>query len=83
MVLVIWPMIFGAAVVGWIGWALLDDAETGLGKTLGFFLILCAGVLAWNAGEPDGAQPKLDHDKCSQYVWIDETWTCVPYGEEG
>lgn len=79
----IWPLLAGAFVISWIGWALMDDAKTEVGKFLGFFLILLAGMLAGKSYSPGPESFQPDKDKCSQYVWVDDTLTCVPYGEEG
>lgn len=75
-------MLFGAAVVGWIGWALMDDAKTTLGKFLGFFLVLMAGATAGHATPEQGVM-HMDHDKCAQYAWLDQEWKCVPWEEAG
>ena len=76
-----WPMLIGALIVGWIGWALMDDAKNSFGKTFGFFLVLLAGALAWHAS---GFQPlTMDEKSCAQYAWIDERWKCVPWEQGG
>jgi hypothetical protein len=77
-------MIVGGIVIAWIGWTMVEDAKTDLGKFLGFFLILLAGALASNVFDDPGPKPfQPDKVNCSQYVWVDDTLTCVPYGEEG
>lgn len=76
-------MFFGALVIGWIGWTLAEDAKNGLGRALGIFLLMVSGVLAWHSLETNRQTIQPDKDKCSQYVWVDDTLTCVPYGEEG
>lgn len=49
------------------------------------FVVLAAGLcvsyfaLALEMSEA----MKLDHDKCAQYVWLDEDWKCVPWEEAG
>lgn len=80
-----WWMIAGGIVIAWIGGTLINDGDRGLVKWLGLVLVLFCGMLmTFGARIPEKQgyfQP--DKDKCSQYVWVNDELTCVPYGEEG
>lgn len=77
--------IIGVALLACVGSVFLlgdllnDAAPQWFLRVLNFVIIV--GVTA-GAGALIG-EPSLDHDKCAQYVWLNEDWKCVPWEEAG
>ena len=81
-----WWLIAGGIVIAWIGGALIVDGDSYLTRWLGLILttLVAGSLVCIGCGIPALAGwVEVDKDKCSQYVWVDDTLTCVPYGEEG
>jgi hypothetical protein len=80
-----WWLIVGGAVIAFIGGSLIHEGDTNVGKALGWFLVLNAGMLiSFGANIPAQAGwIKPDQEACVYYVFVEDVITCVPYGQEG
>lgn len=82
MILTLWIIL--GLIVGWIGGCMVASGDNGFVRWLGLVIAMFAGAfLLFIVGTHTGYVVQPDKDKCSQYVWVDDTLTCVPNGEEG
>lgn len=72
------------AVLLLIGISMINEGDgTGV-KTLGTVIVMVAGaVFFYTTASFTGNIIQPDRDECSQYVYVVDTWKCVPHGQEG
>lgn len=81
-----WGMIAAGMMISWIGVSMIINGDRVITRWLGMFtaVMVAGSLISIGIGVPEWAGwERLDKEKCSQYVWVDDTLTCVPYGEEG
>lgn len=81
-----WGMIAAGIIIAWIGAMMIYEGDNPITRWLGLIVaaviggsLLCLGLdLPSQVGyiEPDEM-------KCAQYVYVVDTWECVPHGQEG